>query len=119
MKRLRYALVAAGVVFLACGGDTEPGPEPTYVDCVHTTTEDYDRRDTDTLPVGACRPSEPVCYLTVRDPCPCNGPVPGKYYACSCKSGAWACELYSQDAGICGIAMDGGCISGVYDAGTD
>lgn len=116
---LRRVVLAVGALLLACSDAAEPGAVPSYVDCVHTTTDDPGRRDTDTLPVGACRPSEPACNLVLREPCPCKSQVPRAFYTCTCKSGAWSCELVSLDAGICAIAMDGSCIYGEYDAATD
>lgn len=114
MKRLAAWLVIAGYLAMSCSS------EPDYVDCVHTTTDSTSRRDSDTLPSGACRPSEPVCSLVVRDPCPCKVQVPRKFYQCRCKGGSWVCELTSEDAGLCPVGTslcDGDWFPDAGDAG--
>lgn len=86
------------------GASTDAPMDGQYASCVHTTTESVVRKDTDTLPVGACvpDPNEPVCKLILRKPCPCaNVQSPRDFYDCTCEAGAWSCVLTSQDTGIC------------------
>lgn len=77
--------------------------------CVHTTTDDIFRRDSDTLPTGACADGTPECDLIVRDACPCNSQVPRKFYTCTCDAGAWQCKLTALDSGMCTPPSECGC----------
>jgi hypothetical protein len=109
--RAAFAVLITSVA--ACASDSSESNGGEYVECVHVTTPDVSRTDTDVLPVGRCRPSKEVCELTLREPCPCPSQVPRTFYACSCQGGQWACQLTSMDAGIC--RRD--CVVG--DSGTD
>lgn len=95
------AVLAAVITCAVACGVTDDDEE--YVDCVHVTTPDVFRKDTDVLPVGRCRPSKEVCELTVREPCPCEVQVPRTFYACRCQDEQWACELTSMDSGSCPV----------------
>jgi hypothetical protein len=107
----------AGAVTGGAGG----GP----VQCVHTTTDSVMKKDSDTLPAGACvpDPNEPVCKLIVRAPCPCtNIQSPRSFYDCTCVEGNWSCVLTSQDTGICPgpvacVGEDGGLVCFGNDGG--
>lgn len=101
----------------ACGNDpqsaddTDSGLNGKGTPCVHTTTDSVARRDSDTLPTGACTPDphEPECKLIVRD-CPClNVQSPRQFYTCTCVGGSWSCALTSQDLGACPAPDSGSC----------
>lgn len=108
------------LILSACGTDsqnsdeTDSGLNGNGAPCVHTTTDSVARRDSDTLPTGACAPDpdELECKLVLRD-CPClNVQAPRKFYTCTCTSGTWACALTSQDLGTCPAPDSGSCDTG-------
>ena len=78
--------------------------------CVHVTTSDPDRMDSDTLPEGACNPAEPPCDLILRMACGCP-PYPGPRapYRCVCSDGMWACSVSGLvDGRVCDPTCEGG-----------
>ena len=92
--------------------------------CVHRTTDDPSRRDTDTLPEGTCRDVAP-CDLVVRADCPYSTQVPRRFYHCECVSEAWSCRELPRDMGMCltepphtdaGIDVDASGVDAAVDA---
>ena len=101
MGLVAIALGACGVA--ACGEPSDAEPPGGFAQCVHVTTDEVRRKDSDVLPTGRCQTPQPTCNLVVREPCPCEVQVPRKFYACSCKVGVWSCEVTSEDSGLCPI----------------
>ncbi len=110
--------MAVALATHGCGSRSDDVPaDVDYVDCVHTTTDDPSRRDTDTLPEGACRSSAPACDLVIRYPCVCAVQLPRSFYTCTCQAGSWTCELIGKDSGLCPSEDPEKCPFGVWDAG--
>lgn len=109
MNVLPWRLLLAFPILASCSSsDDDKGTNQQTIGdtCEHTTTDDPSRRDSDTLPAGACDESEPVCELVVREPCPClNIQVPRKFYSCTCDTGIWSCAVTSQDGGYCNASI--------------
>jgi hypothetical protein len=122
MLRWISLVLCAGA--FACASDsqeadkTDAGLNSNVTPCVHTTTDSVARRDSDTLPTGACTPDpdEPECKLVLRD-CPCvNVQSPRSLYTCTCTGGSWSCTLTSQDLGACPAPDSGSCELGDGDS---
>lgn len=124
------ALVGIVGALGACSGSTSSKPAQTggagsggsagaggSSACIHTTTDDIFRHDSDTLPTGVCADGTPECDLIVRGPCPCDTQVPRKFYACTCDAGTWLCKLTAQDSGMCLPPSACGCTAS--EAGAD
>ena len=105
-------LALSGLTALACA-PTETGnsrsssetadaaPDSAVSVCVHLTTEDPSRKDTDTLPSGACGTAE-SCDLIVREQCRCPyGGWPRTFFRCDCTGAKWHCEVISADTSVC------------------
>jgi hypothetical protein len=102
LVRLWSAVATAVCASSAACASSTPGTPATVDTCVHTTTSDPLRRDSDTLPTGTCA-SNSACDLIVRQPCACpNVQLPRLFFHCSCSSkGEWVCEDMGDDLGVC------------------
>jgi hypothetical protein len=105
----------------ACGKDASGGSVPT---CAVTAPERH-KPDTSgyytfaALPSGACASDAASCILPVYGPCWADPEYVGhpvNVYGCSCKAGAWECNVQSGRASICPF-MDGGADDGGKDLG--
>lgn len=98
-----WVAVCLGGVTGACATPSTEDGDDEKSTCVHVTSSEPERSDSDTLPSGSCvpDPAEPVCHQIVRPVCPCGEPGPRSPYDCRCLDGYWSCEQKEPDARSC------------------